>query len=49
MKKDDPTVIVAVSMKLSEKNQIKEKALQQQRSVSNFMTVKALGIVEMLN
>ena len=45
MKKDDPIVVVPVSMKLSEKKQIKEKAIKQRRTVSGFMTVKALDIL----
>ena len=45
MKKDDPIVVVPVSMKLSEKKQIKEKAIKQRRTVSGFMTVKALDII----
>jgi len=45
MKKDDPIVVLSVSMKLSEKKQIKEKAIKQRRTVSGFMTVKALDIL----
>jgi len=45
MKQDDPIVVVPVSMKLSEKKQIKEKAIKQRRTVSGFMTVKALDII----
>ena len=45
MEQKDPTVIVPVSMKLSQKEKIKKKAVEQHRTVSSFMTVKALDIV----